>query len=59
MGRDGNVVFGVAADDGGGRAKLLQALGIGGGLGADGGELAQGGTDETGDFLVVALGFFG
>ena len=59
LGRDGDVVFGVAADDGGGRAKLLQAFGIGGGLGADGGELAQGGTDETGDFLVVALGFFG
>lgn len=57
--RDGNIVFGVAANDGGRRAELLQALGIGGGLGADGGELAQGGTDETGDFLVVALGFFG
>ena len=57
--RDGNIVFGVAANDGGRRAELLQALGIDGGLGADGGELAQGGTDETGDFLVVALGFFG
>ena len=57
--RDGNIVFGVAANDGGRRAELLQALGIGGGLGADGSELAQGGADKAGDFLVTALGFFG
>ena len=56
--RDGNIVFGVAANDGGRRAELLQALGIGGGLGADGGELAQSGADKAGDFLVAALGFF-
>ena len=57
--RDGNIVFGVAANDGDRRAELLQALGIGEGLGADGGELAQGGADKAGDFLVAALGFFG
>lgn len=43
--RDGNIVFGVAANDGGRRAELLQALRIGWGLGADGGELAQGRAD--------------
>lgn len=43
--RNGDVVFGVAADDGVGRAQLLQALRIGWGLGADGGELAQGRAD--------------
>ena len=50
--RDGNIVFGVAANDGGRRAELLQALGIGGGLGADGGELAQGGADKAGIFRI-------
>lgn len=43
--RDGNIVFGVAANDGGRRAELLQALRIGWGLDADGGELAQGRAD--------------
>ena len=43
--RNGDVVFGVAAHDGTGCAQLLQALRIGRGLGADGGELAQGRAD--------------
>ena len=57
-GRDGDVVFGVATNDGVGRAQLLQALRISWGLGADGGKLAQSGADKAGDFLVAALGFF-
>ena len=45
-GRDGDVVFGVAADDGVGRAKLSQALGIGWGLCAEQGGLGWGFFDN-------------